>query len=45
VKTTKVDYYVSLAFRFFKGVEILEPLWVREKLKDELKALNKTYQI
>lgn len=45
VKTTKVDYYVSLAFRFFKGVEILEPLWVREKLRDELKALNKTYQI
>ncbi|WP_461613453.1 helix-turn-helix transcriptional regulator [Clostridium sp. Marseille-QA1073] len=45
VKTTKVDYYVSLAFRFFKGVEILEPLWVREKLRDELKELNKTYQI
>lgn len=45
IKTTKVDFYVSLAFRFFKGMEILEPLWIREKFKEELKQLNKTYEI
>lgn len=45
VKTTKPDFYVSLAFRFFKSMEIVEPLWIREKLKDELKQLNKTYEV
>ena len=45
VKTTKVDFYVSLAFRFFNGMEILEPLWIREKFKEELKKLNRTYEI
>lgn len=45
VKTTKTDFYVSLAFRFFNGVEILEPLWIREKFKEELKQLNRTYEI
>ncbi len=45
VKTTKVDFYISLAFRFFNGMEILEPLWIREKFKEELKKLNRTYEI
>lgn len=45
VKTIKPDFYVSLAFRFFKSMELVEPLWLREKLKDELKQLNKTYEI
>ncbi|WML37454.1 YafY family protein [Clostridium sp. OS1-26] len=45
VKTTKPDFYISLAFRFFRSMEIIEPLWVREKFKDELRKLNKTYEI
>lgn len=45
IKTTKTDFYLSLAFRFFNGIEIMEPLWLREKFKEELKELNKTYDI
>ncbi|CAH2213764.1 helix-turn-helix transcriptional regulator [Tepidibacter aestuarii] len=45
VKTTNTDFYVSLAFRFFNGIEILEPLWIREKFKEELKQLNRIYEI
>lgn len=44
VKTTKTEYYLSLAFRFFNGIEILEPLWLREKIKEELRNLNKIYE-
>lgn len=45
VKTSNIDTYISLAFKFFKGIEIIEPLWVREKFKEQLVILNKTYEL
>lgn len=44
IKTMKPDFYVSLAFRFFRSVEVVEPLWIREKIKEELNNLNKIYK-
>jgi predicted DNA-binding transcriptional regulator YafY len=43
VKTINPENYIHTAFQFFDGVEILEPLWLREKFKDEVEKLCKKY--
>jgi len=45
IKTTNIDFYISLGFRFFDGMEIIDPLWVRDKFKEQLLKLNKSYQL
>lgn len=45
VKTPNPGFYISVAFRFFNCMEILEPAWLREKFKEELNNLNDIYKL
>jgi predicted DNA-binding transcriptional regulator YafY len=43
VRTINPENYIHTAFQFFDGVEILEPLWLREKFKNKVEKLCKKY--
>lgn len=43
VITSNPEDYIQRAFNFFDGLEIIEPLWLREKFKEELKKLCTKY--
>lgn len=44
IKTNNPLIYIPLAFRFYDTIEILEPLWLREKFKLEIEKLYKNYK-
>lgn len=43
IKTDRPQKYISLGFKFYDGMEILEPEWLREEFKDETKTLYEKY--
>lgn len=44
VKTLDPESYIRRAFQFSDGLEVLEPLWLRKKIKDEVESLYKIYE-
>lgn len=44
VVSDKPREYISTAFKFYDGMEILEPLWLREEFREEVQKLFKKYK-